>query len=331
MRRREFITLVGGAAAAWPLAAYAQQPTMSRIGVLMPFTEGDPEGEKWILALVDGLSELGWKRDKNLRIDARFAGPDPARMKEQAKELVEMRPDLIQVSSTPATAAVLLETRTIPVVFTLVSDPIGSGFVKSFAQPGGNATGFVNLESSLASKWLELLKELVPATSLVSLPFNPQTALQSGYYLKLLEPAAQSLALKLKAVPVNTADEIEEEIAQLAQQSNVGLVILPDMFTGAQPQRGMIIARTAKYRIPAVYNAGLFARAGGLASYGVDPPDLLRRAAGYVDRILKGAKPQELPVQLPTKFELVINLKTAKALGLNVSATLLTTADEVIE
>jgi putative ABC transport system substrate-binding protein len=165
MKRREFITFLGSAATIGPLAARAQQPTGSRIGVLMPFSEGDLEGEKWISALVEGLSELGWKRDKNLRIDTRFAGPDPARMKEQAKELVGMRPDLIQVSSTPATAAVLLETRTIPVVFTLVSDPLGSGFVKSFAQPGGNATGFVNLENSLASKWLELLKELAPATS----------------------------------------------------------------------------------------------------------------------------------------------------------------------
>jgi putative ABC transport system substrate-binding protein len=331
MRRREFITLIATAPAGWPFAALAQQPLLSRIGVLMPFLEGDAEGEKWMQALVEGLSERGWKRDKNLRIDIRWAGADPARMQQLAQELIEMRPDLIQVSSTPATAAVLAETRAIPVVFTLVSDPLGAGFVKTAARPGGNATGFVNLEGSVASKWLELLKELVPKTSRVSLPFNPKTALQSAYYLKLLEAAAPSLALELKGVPVSTAGDIEAEITQLAEQSNVGLVILPDMFTGAQPQRDIIIARAAQYRIPAVYNAALFVRAGGLISYGVDPPDLLRRAAAYVDRILKGAKPQDLPVQLPTKFELAINLKTARALGLAVPEKLIYTADEVIE
>ena len=330
MRRREFITLAGGAAAAWPLAVRAQQPAISRIGVLMGFPEGDAEGEKWILALVEGLSQLGWKRDKNIQINIRWAGTDLARMQKLAKELIELRPDLIQVQGTPATAAVLRETHTIPVVF-LVSDPIGFGFVESFARPGGNATGFVNYEDSVAGKWLALLKELAPQTSQVSIPFNPKTAPQSGYYLKLLEAAAPSLALTLKAVQVSNAGEIEAEIAHLAQQSNVGLVILPDFFTAAQPQREMIIALTARHRIPAVYPVAFFARAGGLVSYGVDLSDLQRRAAAYVDRILKGAKPQELPVQLPTKFELVINLKAAKALGLTVPAILLASADEVIE
>jgi putative tryptophan/tyrosine transport system substrate-binding protein len=329
MRRREFITLVSSAAM-WPLAAGAQQPAISRIGVLVGFPEGDAEGEKWIQALIEGLSQLGWKRDQNVRIDVRW-GVDPDRMPRLAKELVELRPDLIQVTTTPATAAVLRETHSIPVVFSIVSDPLGSGFVESFARPGGNATGFVNYEDSVAGKWLGLLKELAPQTSLVSIPFNPKTAPQSGYYLKLLEAAAPSLALTLKAVRISNAGEIDAEIAHLAQQSNVGLVILPDVFTSAQPQREMIIALTAHHRIPAVYSSTFFARAGGLVSYGVDLSDLQRRAAGYVDRILKGAKPQELPVQLPTKFELVINLKAAKALGLTVPAMLLASADEVIE
>jgi putative ABC transport system substrate-binding protein len=330
MRRREFIALVGSALAAWPLAAQAQQPTMSRIGVLVGFPEGDPEAETEIQALVEGLSRLGWTRDKNVRIDIRWAGLDPARMQQLAKELIELRPDLIQVTTTPATAAVLRETHTIPVVFSIVSDPLGSGFVESFARPGGNATGFVNLEDSVAGKWLELLKELAPQTTRVSILFNPKTA-PHAFYLKLLEAAAPSLGLTLKVVQVSNAGEIEAEIDQLAQRSDAGLVILPDIFTVAQAQREMIIALTARHRIPAVYPGAFYSRAGGLVSYGIDNPDLQRRAAAYVDRILKGAKPQELPVQLPTKFELVINLKTAKALGLTVPDKLLSTADEVIE
>jgi len=329
MRRREFITLIGTASAVWPLVAHSQQPTMSRIGMLVGLAEDDPEAEKWIQALVEGLSQLGWKRDKNIRIDIRLEDIDLVRMQQLAKELVELRPDLIQVTTTPFTAAVLGETHTIPVVFSVVSDPLGSGFVKSFARPDGNATGFVNLEDSVAGKWLELLKELAPQTSRVSLLFNPRTAPQSAYYLKLLEAVAPSLALKLKIVQVSNAGEIEAEIDQLAQQSNASLVILPDNFMGAQ--RKMIAARTAARRIPAVYPAAVFARAGGLVSYGVDLVDLQRRAAAYVDRILRGAKPQDLPVQLPSKFELVINLKAAKALGLTVPAMLLASADEVIE
>jgi putative ABC transport system substrate-binding protein len=281
-------------------------------------------------ALIEGLSEFGWKRDKNVQIDVRWAGDHPGGMQQLAKELIETRPDLIQVSSTPATAAVLRETRTIPVVF-LVSDPLGSGFVASFARPGGNATGFVNLEDSIAGKWLELLKELAPQTSRVSILFNPKTAPQSAYYLKLLEAAAPSLAFELQAAQVSNAGEIEAEIAHLAQQSNVGLVLLPDVFTATKKQREMIIALTARHRIPAVYPSAIWVKTGGLVCYGVDHSDLQRRAAAYVDRILKGAKPQDLPVQLPTKFEFVINLKAAKALGLTVPAMLLTTADEVIE
>jgi putative ABC transport system substrate-binding protein len=330
MRRRKFLSLLGGTAITWPLASRAQQPTMPRIGVLLDLPEDDPEAQKSLQALVEGLSHLGWKRDKNMRIDIRWA-TDPARMQQAARELIELRPDLIQVASTPATAAVLRETHTIPVVFAMVSDPLGSGFVESFARPGGNATGFVNLEDSLAGKWLELLKELAPQTSQVSLPFNPKTAPQSTYHLRLLEAAAPSFALKLKVMHVSNASEIEAGIGQLTQQPNSGLVFLPDLFTATQPQRDLIVAWTAQYRIPAVYAGGFFAGAGGLVSYGVDNIDLERRAAAYVDRILKGTKPQDLPVQLPTKFELVINLKAAKALGVTVPATLLVAADGVIE
>ena len=330
MRRRDFIVLLGSSAAAWPLAAYAQQPTMSRIGVLIGLTEGDPEAEKWIQALVEGLTQLGWKRDKNMRVDI-YSATEPARMQQMAKDLIKLRPDLIQVTTTPFTAAVLRETHTIPVVFSIVSDPLGSGFVESLARPGGNATGFVNLEDSVAGKWLVLLKDLAPQIYRVSILFNPETAPQWAYYLKFLEAAGLSLALKLKLVQISKTDEIEAEIDQLAQQSDAGLVILPDVFLGAQAPREMIIAGTARRRIPAVYPVARWVIDGGLVSYGVDFADLQRRAASYVDRILKGAKPQDLPVQLPTKFELVINLKTAKALGLTVPDKLLSTADKVIE
>jgi putative tryptophan/tyrosine transport system substrate-binding protein len=327
MRRREFIALIASASVAWPFAAPAQQPT-TRIGVLMSYPEGDPEGERLIQALFEGLSQLGWNRDKNMRIDVRWSA-DPARMQQLGKDLVELRPDLIVTTSTPATAAVMRETHTIPVVFSPVSDPLGSGFVKSLARPGGNATGFVNIESSVAGKWLELLKELAPQTSLVSILFNPKTA-PFAYYLKLLQAAAPSFALTVKAMQVSNAGEIEAGIDGLAQQPNAGLVVLPDV--GVTPQRDLILARIAQHQIPAVYpDSRFWVRAGGLVSYGVDLTDLQRHAADYIDRILKGAKPENLPVQLPTKFELAINLKTAKALGLSVPQKLIYTADEVVE
>jgi putative ABC transport system substrate-binding protein len=232
MRRREFITFIGGTSALWSFAALAQQPKLFRIGVLMGLAERDPESERWVQAFFEGLSELGWKRDKNLRIDIRWASSDPARMQELAKELIDLGPDLILATTTPPTAAILQLTHTIPVVFSVVSDPLGSGFVESFARPGRNATGFVNFEDSLASKWLELLKLLAPKISEVSLPFNPKTAPQATYYLKLLDVAAPSFGLNLKPVRINTAGELEAEITSLAQQPSTGLVVLPDIFTG---------------------------------------------------------------------------------------------------
>ena len=260
MRRRELIALIASASAAWPFAAPAQQPTTLRIGVLMSYPEGDPEGERLIQALFEGLSQLGWDRDKNMRIDVRWSA-DPARMQQLGKDLVELRPDLIVTSSTPATAAVMRETHTIPVVFSPVSDPLGSGFVKSFARPGGNATGFVNIESSVAGKWLELLKELAPQTSLVSILFNPKTA-PFAYYLELLQAAAPSFALTVKAMQVSNAGEIEAGIDGLAQQPNAGLVVLPDV--GVTPQRDLILARIAQHKIPAVYpDSRFWVRAGG--------------------------------------------------------------------
>jgi len=332
MKRRQFLGVLGGAATAWPLRAQAQQADrMARLGILVGLREGDPEGELWVKTLLEALPPLGWKRGTNLQIDLRWGSNDLDQVQKAAKELVGLGPDLIQVTTTPATAAVLRETNTIPVVFSIVSDPLGSGFIKSFARPGGNATGFVNIESSMAGKWVELLKELAPGTSRISIVFNPKTAPQSPYYLKSLESAAASVALTSTVVAVNDAVAIEAAITDLGSHPNSALVVLPDIFTATKAQRDLIISLSARHRIPVVYPFALFVRAGGLASYGVDQPDLQRRAAAYVDRVLKGAKPQDLPVQLPTKFELAINLKAAKALDMNVPPTLLARADEVIE
>jgi putative tryptophan/tyrosine transport system substrate-binding protein len=334
MRRRDFITLVGGAAAApgfLSLSAHAQQQSMPRVGVLVGSTEGDPEGEKWVQALLEALPDYGWKPGTNMLVDVRWGSTDLERIQKMAKELLDLKPDVIQVSTTPATAAILRETKTIPVVFSIVSDPIGSGFAQSFSHPGGNATGFVNIEDSVAAKWLELLKQIAPATSRVALMFNPATAPQTPYYQKALETAAAALKLNMTAAPVTNAQEIEATIVDLARPPVGGLIVTPDLFTLAQAQSELIIALTARHRVPAVYTFASFVRAGGLICYGVDLSDLQRRAAGYVDRILRGTKPQDLPVQLPTKFQLAINLKTAKAAGFAIPASVLATADEVVE
>jgi len=332
MRRREFVALIGGATATWPLAPRAQQAgRIARIGMLVGSSESDPEGQRWVDAFLRGLSQLGWKRGSNLHIDLRWAGADLDQMQKFAKELVELKPDLIQTTTTPVTAAVLRATSTIPVVFSIVSDPVGSGFVQSFPHPGGNATGFVNIEASVGGKWLEILKEIAPHTSRVSIMFNPKTAPQSAFYMKSLEPAAASMGLTLLVAPIGSGEQIEAAIVELAKDPNPGLIVAPDVFTYAEAQRNLIISLAAKYRIPTVYVFTLFVRTGGLVSYGVDNPDLLRRAAEYADRILRGAKPQDLPVQLPTKFETAVNLKTAKTLGLTVPMSLIATADVVIE
>jgi putative tryptophan/tyrosine transport system substrate-binding protein len=331
VRRREFITLLGGAAAAWPLPARAQQPErMRRIGVFMPLAADDPIGQARIAALREGLAKLGWTEGRNIRIDTRWTSTgDLESMQRFAKELVALQPDLIVTQSTPITATLLQETRTIPIVFALVADPIGSGFVASFAKPGGNVTGFVTIEPTMAGKWLELLKEIAPRVARVAFLFNPVTATYFEYWLKPFKAAAVSFAVEAIAAPVRDRSELESVIAEQARAPNGGLVVMPDTFTDTH--RVEITSLAAGYRLPAVYPYRQFTAVGGLLSYGDDLIDNFRRAPTYVDRILKGEKPSELPVQAPVKFDLVINQKTAKALGLEVPLHLQQRADEVIE
>jgi putative ABC transport system substrate-binding protein len=331
MRRRAFITLVGGAAAVWPLAGRAQQADrMRRIGVLMPLAADDPIGQARIAALREGLEKLGWAEGRNIRIDTRWTTTgDVESMQRFAKELVALQPDLILTQSTPITAMMLQETRTIPIVFALVADPIGSGFVASFPQPGGNVTGFVTMEPTMAGKWLELLKEIAPRVARVAMLFNPATATYAEYWLNPFKAAAASFVVEAIAAPVHERSELDSVIAAQAGEPNSGLIVMPDTFTDAH--RVEITSLAARYHLPAVYPYRQFTAVGGLLSYGDDLIDNFRRAPTYVDRILKGAKPSELPVQAPVKFELVINLKTAKALGLEVPPTMLGHADEVIE
>jgi putative ABC transport system substrate-binding protein len=329
MRRRQFITLLGGAAA-WPLSARAQQSgQVRRVGVLVGYAESDLMAQHRISAFQRGLQELGWREGHNIRLDVRFAAADPDRMRAYATELVGMVPDVILAQTTPITAALLRQSRTIPIVFVIVSDPVGSGFIESLARPGRNATGFVNLESTLVEKWVELLKEIAPKVSRAAMMFNPDTAPFAGYYMRPFEAAARSLAIEPIGAPVRDEADIERTIAGLAQDAKGGLVIMTDIYT--LTHREPINRLTAHYRVPAVNSTTAITREGGLLTYGVDTIDLFRRAAPYVDRILKGAKPGELPVQVPTKFEMVVNLKTAKALGLEVPPMLLARADEVIE
>ena len=330
MRRREFITLVGGAVA-WSVGARAQKPEqMRRIGMLIGYDEKDKETQARLAAFRQGLERLGWTEDRNVRIDYRFApvGPDQAQL--YAKELVALRPDVLVGNSTPASAALLQETRTIPIVFVGVSDPVGSGLVVSIARPGSNATGFTNFESSLTGKWLELLKEIAPGTVRVAVIFNPKTAPGGGaFFLGSFKQVARSFAIDPIAAPVADAAQTESALAAIWREVGGGLIVMPDAFTTVH--RKVIIALAAQHRFPAIYPYRYEVVDGGLMSYGVDTVDLLRRAATYVDRILKGEKASELPVQAPTKYELVINLKTAKELGITVPPTLLGRADEVIE
>ena len=331
VRRREFITLLGGTAVAWPIAARAQQPErMRRIGVLMGYPENDLEGPAFFAAFREGLEKLGWVEDRNIRLDTRWATPEDAEARQRfAKELVALQPDLILSAVTPTTAALLQQTRTIPIVFATVADPVGSGFVASLAQPGGNVTGFQAMVGSLAGKWLELLKEIAPRVTRVAMLFNPAVAPYAESYLNPLKAAASSFAVEAIAAPVRDMSELESVVAAQARAPNGGLVVMPDSFTDVH--RAEITSLAARYGLPAVYPRRIFTELGGLLSYGIDQLDSYRRAATYVDRILKGEKPSELPVQAPVKFELVINLKTAKALGLAVPDKLLALADEVIE
>ena len=330
VRRREFITLLGGTAAAWPLAARAQQAErVRRIGVLMAYAENDAEGQANVAAFRKELQKLGWTEGRNIRIDTRWATADFESIQQFAKDLVALQPELILSSSTPTTAALLQQTRTIPIIFAIVADPVGSGFVASLSRPGGNVTGFTILEGSLGGKWLELLKEIAPRVNRVACLYNPTTATFAEYYLSPLKAAAASFGMEAIAASVRDTSELEAVVVAQAREPNGGLVVIPDVFLNAH--RAEVISLAARYRLPAVYPWRFYAELGGLLYYGNDRLDHFRRAAIYADRILQGAKPSDLPVQAPTKFELVINLKTAKALGLTVPPSLLATADEVIE
>jgi putative ABC transport system substrate-binding protein len=330
LKRREFIALLGGAAVASPLAARAQQgERVRRIGVLMAFGADDPGGQARVAAFREGLQKLGWAEGRNIRIDTRWAKADVAAMERLAKELIALQPDLILSNNTPTTTALLKQTRTIPIVFAVVSDPVGSGFVASFARPGGNVTGVTNIEPTMPGKWLELLKEIAPRVNRAAFLFNPATATYADYFVNPFKAAAASFGVDPVIAPVRDRSELEPVISAQAREPNGGLVVMTDAFTSTH--RAEIVSLAARYRLPAIYPFRFFAELGGLLSYGNDLLDSFRRAAGYADRILKGVKPSELPVQAPVKFELVINLKTAKALGLDVPLGLQLRADKVIE
>ena len=331
MRRRDFIIGIIGSAIAWPFAARAQQrDQMRRIGVLMGYAESDSEGQAFIAAFRDGLQKLGWTENRNMRIDYRWVTlGDPDLMQRFAKELVALRPELILSHNTPTTAAMLQQTHTIPIVFALVNDPIGGGFVASLPRPDGNATGFIAFEGSMAGKWLELLKEIAPRVTRVAFLFNPATAPYAEIFLSPFKAAAASFAVEGIVAPVYDISEVESVIAAQAREPNGGLIVMPSAF--ATLHRTEITSLATRYGVPAIYPFRFFSEVGGLLSYGNDFNDNFRRAASYVDRILKGAKPSELPVQAPVKFELVINLKTAKVLGLEVPSLLKQRADDVIE
>jgi putative tryptophan/tyrosine transport system substrate-binding protein len=331
MKRREFISLLGGVAACWPFTARAQQGgNVRRIGVIVNVGADDPEAKATIAAFREAMEKLGWSEGRNLHIDFHGAAGDAERMQALAKEVVASQPHLIVSRSTPVTAALLKQTRTIPIIFTVVSDPVGEHFVESLARPGGNTTGFTNVEASLTGKWLELLKEVAPGIKRVAFIFDPKLAPGRGsYYTRLIAAAAPNFSIAATAVPIGGASEIERAISEFVRVPNSGLVVLPDATTLVN--RGLIVELAARYRVPAIYAFRAVVVDGGLISYGIDVVDQFRQAAVYVDRILKGAKPAELPVQLPTKYVMSINLKTAKALGLDLPLLLQQRSDDVIE
>jgi putative ABC transport system substrate-binding protein len=327
--RRDFITLLGGAAAAWPVAARAQQgDRVRRIGVLMAWDENDPESKRRPAAFTRALADLGWTDGRNLRMELRWGGDDTNRIRALAQELISLQPDIVLANAAPETVALQRETRTIPIVFVGVSDPVASGLVERLNRPSGNITGFALYEASLGGKWLELLAEIAPAIKRAAIMFNPDTSTAS-VYMPSLETAARSLKVVPIIAPVHSDAEIETAIIALGREPPSGLVVLPDAFTVAH--RRPIILAAARNNVPTIYYQPFFARDGGLLSYGNDQVDNWRRAASYVDRILRGEKPGDLPVQLPTKFKMAVNLKTAKALGLVVPPLMLARADEVIE
>jgi ABC-type uncharacterized transport system substrate-binding protein len=328
VRRRKFITLLGGAAAAWPLAARAQQAErMRRVGVLIGVAD-DAEGQARLVAFGQGLAQLGWTVGRNLQIEPRWGMADPANIRRYSAELVAFAPDVILTSGAASLAQLLQETRTVPIVFVNVSDPVGAGFVNSLSRPGGNATGFMQFEYSLSAKWLELLKQIAPSITRAAVLRDAALTAGIGQFAAI-QSVASSVGVEVSPVNVHDAGEIERAVAAFARSPNGGLVVTSSAWVVRH--RELILGLAAQHKLPAVYYRRLFANDGGLLSYGYDLLDQFRRAAGYVDRILKGEKPADLPVQAPVKYELVINLKTAKALDLEVPQTLLSVADEVIE
>jgi putative ABC transport system substrate-binding protein len=328
MKRREFITLLGGAAAAWPLAARAQQTDrVRRIGVFMNSAADDPEGQARNTAFVQALQQLGWTDGRNARIDTRW-GTDAGSTRKYAAELVALAPDVILASASTATSALQQTTRTVPIVFVTVIDPVGAGYVESLARPGGNLTGFSLFEYGLSGKWLELLKEIAPGVTRVAVIRDTAVGSGVGQYA-IIQAVAPSLGVELRPIDMRDAGEIERAVVAFARVPNSGLIIVGA--PSAVVHRNLIVTLAARHQLPAVYPLSYFARSGGLMSYGPDSIEPYRRAAGYIDRILKGEKPADLPVQAPTKYELTINLKTAKALGFDVPPSLLARADEVIE
>src|SRR6516165_5392612 len=331
MRRRDFVRAIVGSATVWSLTARAQQPDRTRlIGILMGYAKSDPAAQSWLAAFRGALPKLGWTEGSNLRIEVRWSANDPARMRTLAKELVDLRPNAILGSTTPVVGALARETKTISIVFTSVSDPIGGGFAANLAHPGGNISGFLaNGDPSLGSKWVELLKEIAPRIARLALLFNPATTVPIQHFMPSIQTAASSFAVQVSATPVHAGDEIEGVIAAQGRDPDGGLIAMPDVSNDVN--RELIIALAARYRVPTIYYNRFFSEQGGLISYGDVRSEQFRLAAGYIDRILKGEKPADLPVQAPTKFELIINLKTAKALGLTISRDFLLIADEVIE
>jgi putative ABC transport system substrate-binding protein len=328
MRRREFITLLGGAAA-WPLAARAQQPsTMRRIGVLMILAADDPQSMAWIGAFLHGLHQLGWVDGQNVVLHYRWGAGDGERVRNSAQELVALAPDVILAVGAVSVSALQQLSRTVPIVFANVTDPVGAGLVRNLAQPGGNATGFTNFEFGFSGKWLELLKELAPGLKRAAVLRDPTLAVSMSQFASI-QSIAPALGVELSPIGTREADDIRRSVAAFARQANSGLIVVTG--SSAIVRRALIVSLAAEHRLPAVYPYSYYVTAGGLISYGPDMVGPFRRAAGYVDRILKGEKPADLPVQAPTKYDLVVNLKTAKALGLEMPAAVLARADEVIE
>ena len=329
MKRRNLMLLFGSAAVAWPLAARAQQPgPMRRIGVLMPFAQDDPVGRAFVVALQQGLEKLGWTIGRNLRIEYRFGVDNAQKAQAATEDLLAMSPDVILVNTSRSLATLQHATRTLPIVFAMIYEPVAQGFVQSLAHPGANITGFTMPEATMGAKWLELLKEIAPRVTRVAYLSNPDN-FGPTQYLRSVESAGPNFAVQVAAAPVHGPAEIEATMATIARAPGGGLIVPPDGFLANYSN--LIIELAARYRLPAIYGIRDFATGGGLVSYGINPDDQIRQAAGYIDRILRGEKPSELPVQQPTKFELVINLKTARALGVTIPPLLLGSADEVIE